>query len=136
MSKFCGKDFLLQVDDGASGYATVGGLRSTGLTINNEQVDVTDKGDAPWRALLENCGVRSMSISGSGIFSDDQWLEDVQGYALDGTIQTYKIISGNGDYFIGDFQVASVERNGEYNGAEQYSLSLESSGPVAYPAAP
>jgi len=77
-----------------------------------------------------------MSISGSGIFSDDQWLEDVQGYALDGTIQTYKIISGNGDYFIGDFQVASVERNGEYNGAEQYSLSLESSGTVAYTAAP
>lgn len=114
-----------------AGYITIGGMRSTGMTINNEQVDVTDKGDVPWRQLL-NVGIRSMDMSASGIFSNDGALSDMMLRATDGVISTFRIISGRGDKFDGDYQVVSCERNGEYNQAEQFSLSLASAGAITY----
>lgn len=115
---------------------TIGGLRSTGMTINNEQVDVTDKGDVPWRQLLAGAGVRSMSLSGSGVFSDNAAVTTLQADAMSGTFETLKLISGRGDSFTGSFQIATFERNGEYNGAEQFSVSFESAAQITYTPAP
>lgn len=116
-------------------FLTVAGMRSTGLTINNEQVDVTDKGDVPWRQLLA-VGIRSMELSAAGIFSNADVMADIMADVTTGAIVTFKITSGRGDSFLGDYLVGSCERNGEYNGAEQYSLSLSSAGAVVYTAAP
>jgi predicted secreted protein len=116
-------------------HVTIAGMRSTGLTINNEQVDVTDKGDVPWRQLLA-VGIRSMEMTAAGIFSNADVLADIMADVTGGAIVTFKIISGRGDFFDGDFLVGSCERNGEYNGAEQYSLSLSSAGAVVYTPAP
>lgn len=137
MTKFCGKDFLVNQEDtpASDTWTVVGGMRSTGMTINNETVDVTDKGDAPWRQLA-NCGIRSMSLSLSGIFSDDAILQACLAAALAGTILNYQLISGMGDDFEGPFQIASMERTGEYNGAEEYSISFESAAEIVYTAAP
>lgn len=134
---FCGKDFLVQhrVSTGPDVYTTIGGMRSTSLTINNEQVDVTDKGSVPWRQLLA-CGVRSMSISLSGVMSTDTVAKSMMLKSTQGTIETFKLISGLGDTYVGQFLIASCQREGEYNGAEQYSLTLESAGAIAYTAAP
>ena len=116
-------------------YQTVAGMRSTSMSINNEQVDVTEKGSVPWRQLLA-VGIRSMELSASDIFSDAYSMDEMQNDSMNGTIATFKIISGRGDSFLGSFLVGTMERNGEYNGAEQYSLSLASSGTIAYTAAP
>jgi TP901-1 family phage major tail protein len=136
MAKYCGKDLLIQrLMTAPSTYATIAGMRSTSVKINNEQVDVTDKGDVPWRQLLQ-CGIRSMELSASGIFSDAAALASIMADVTAGNIVQFQIISGRGDKFVGLFLVASVERNGEYNGAEQYSLTLASAGTVTYTAAP
>lgn len=116
-------------------FQTIAGMRSTSLSINNEQVDVTDKGDVPWRTLLA-VGIRSMELSASGIFSDDLSLADIMNDVTAGSIVNFQVTSGRGDKFQGDFLVASCERSGEYNGAEQYSLSLASAGVVTYTSAP
>lgn len=137
MPKFCGKDFLIQLETNTPGtYATLGGLTSNGMTINNEAVDVTDKGDMPWRLLLEGCGLRSMSLKGEGIVSDNAVFEQAQALALSGLHRNVKIISGAGDTFVGKFQLTSFDRSGEKNNAEMFSLALESSGVVTYTAAP
>lgn len=136
MAKYCGKDLLIQrLKTAPSTYETIAGMRSTSVKINNEQVDVTDKGDVPWRQLLQ-CGIRSMELSASGIFSDAVALADIMADVTAGNIVQFQIISGRGDKFVGLFLVASVERNGEYNGAEQYSLTLASAGAVTYTPAP
>jgi len=120
----------------ASGlFLTVAGMRSTSMSINNEAVDVTDKGDVPWRTLLA-VGIRSMELSASGIFSNADVLNDIMTDVTNGAISNFKITSGRGDSFLGDFLVASCERSGEYNQAEQYTLSLSSSGAIAYTPAP
>lgn len=115
----------------AGNFITVAGMRSTSMSINNEQVDVTDKGDVPWRQLLA-VGVRSMELSASGIFSNAQVLNDIMNDVTNGAIVNFEVTSGRGDQFAGDFLVASCERTGEYNGAEQYSLSLASAGAITY----
>lgn len=134
MAKYCGKDFLIQrqatVGPPAT-YTTIAGMRSTSLTINNESVDVTDKGDVPWRQLLQ-CGIRSMEMSCSGMFSDATILGQIMTDVTAGTINVFKLISGRGDTFVGAFLITSCQRSGEYNGAEQYTLSFASAGTVTY----
>ena len=134
MAKFCGKDFLLQVEDQVvpSTFNTIGAIRDTSISINNEQVDVTDKSNMPARQLLGECGVNSMTISGSGQFSDEEAISDLHAKALSGAVITCKLVSGNGDSYEGSFQVASFERSGPYNSVEEYSITLESAASITY----
>ena len=66
-----GSAFLLKVGNGAAPvvYATVAGLRTTQLSINGESVVITSKGSGGWRELLSGAGVRSVSVSGAGVFT-------------------------------------------------------------------
>lgn len=138
MAKYKGRLFLVkrgQGDGPPETFTTVGGMRSTGMTINNETVDVTDKGSAPWRELLAGAGLKSMSISLAGVFKNDAELKALQQriLATDGTdILNFQIISESGDKFVGAFQITSLERTGEHVGEEQYSISLESSGAITF----
>ena len=65
-----GLDMLLKINTSGSSYATVGGLRSTSITLNDESVDVTSKDSLGHRALLAGGGMNSVSISASGVFTD------------------------------------------------------------------
>ncbi|MGB0412249.1 MAG: phage major tail protein, TP901-1 family, partial [Pikeienuella sp.] len=65
-----GKDLLIKVDAGG-GFETVAGVRATRISLNAASVDVTTADSAGrWRELLAGAGVRSASVSGSGIFKD------------------------------------------------------------------
>ena len=46
-----------------------------------------------------------------------------------------KIESGLGDVWQGTFAIPSVERSGEYNKEENFSITLESAGAITYTAA-
>ncbi len=138
MANFCGKEFLLQFDENQDdNWLTVGGCQSNSLTINNEQVDVTEKGTMPWRQL-RNCGLRTMSLSGSGIAEDDATLQKVEELARTGELGRFRMISGRTDWYDGLFQVASFERTGDHTDAEKFSFTLESGSDINYqpPAAP
>jgi len=67
-----GKDLLLKVDlTGDGQFETVAGLRATRISFNAETVDVTSlESQGGWRELLGGAGVKSASISGSGVFRD------------------------------------------------------------------
>lgn len=129
-----GRAFVLKVGDGASSetFTTIGGMRTTGISINNEPVDVSDKDSSGWRELLEAAGGRTVSVSGAGVFKDSASETTVQTAVLAQTIDNYEIVFGNGDKFGGAFQVTSLEYTGENNGAQEYSLTLESSGAVTF----
>ena len=49
---------------------TVGGLRSSSITLNDEMVDITNKDSSNNRTLLPQGGIQSMTITGSGVFTD------------------------------------------------------------------
>lgn len=137
MSKFKGRDFLLQIETDTPGtYATIAHLKTNNLTINNAQVDVTDKTGAPWRELLEGAGITSMSMKGNGITSDDATFGQLLGIAMANTLHKYKITSGAGHSFTGTFQLTSFDESGDYAKEDAFTFSLESSGTVTYTAAP
>jgi len=134
-----GSSFLLK-DNSTGTPATVGGLRSTSMTINGEAVDITTKdsnafissGNDKARDLLQGGGVRSMTLSASGVFTDSSTENNIRGFAFDGAIQNYDLIFSDGSKISGAFLITSYERAGEFNGEETYSLTLESSNTITY----
>jgi TP901-1 family phage major tail protein len=126
-----GRDFLLNVWNG-SAYVTVGGLRSNSLTVNNRPLDASNKGTGDWRTLLAGAGVRSLSLSASGVFEDSASEEIVRAAAFAGTTLNCQLAFGNGDRITGLFLITSYERGGDYDREETYTLGLESAGAVAY----
>jgi|TARA_R100001224_G_scaffold103307_1_gene75963 TP901-1 family phage major tail protein len=134
-----GSSFLLK-ENSTGTPATVGGLRSTSMSINGEMVDITDKdagafissGNDKARVLLQGGGVRSMTLSASGVFTDSSTENLVRGFAFDGAIQNYDLVFSDGSKIAGAFLITSYERAGEYNGEETYSLTLESSNTITY----
>ena len=115
---------------------TIGGLRSSSITINDEMVDVTNKDSSNNRTLLAQAGVFSMSISGSGVFTDSAAEIAFRSAALNAaTLQTFSFIIPDLGTYSGTFQVTSLEYAGEYNGEASYTFTLESSGAITFSAA-
>ena len=127
-----GSAFLLKVGDGAAvpAFATVAGLRTTQLSVNGEAVVVTSKDSGGWRQLLSGAGVRSVSVSGAGVFTGSAAEARIKASALAGTIDDYRLSFESGDSMTGRFLVTRLDYAGDFNGERSYTLSLESSGPV------
>lgn len=132
-----GSSLLIKIGDGGSpeAFTTVGGLRSTSISLNDEAVDVTTIDSSNQRELLANGGIQTISISGSGVFTDA---------ASEGTLRTafgassfsnYQVIVPDFGTYEGAFMIASLEYAGEYNGEVTYSVTLESSGAISFTAA-
>jgi TP901-1 family phage major tail protein len=119
-------------DASTDAYTTVGGLRTTGITHNDEAVDVTTIDSAGVRELIAQGGIRSVSISGSGVFTDatsETTLKDAFGAA---SFSNYEVVIPDFGSYKGKFMVASLAYSGEYNGTVSYDVTLESSGTIAF----
>jgi TP901-1 family phage major tail protein len=127
-----GSAFLLKIGDGAEppAFATVAGLRTTQMSVNGEPVNVTSKDSGGWRELLSGAGVRSVSVAGSGIFTGSAAETRLKSNALAGLIDDYELSFESGERMRGRFLLTRLDYSGDYNGERNYSLSLESSGPV------
>ena len=129
-----GSAMLMKVGNGGSPetFTTIGGLRSTSLTINNESIDVTNKDSSNNRTLLAAAGVQSISVSGSGVFTDAASETTIKTNVLADSIDNYQFLVPDFGTFTGGFQVTSVEYAGEFNGEVTYSMSFESSGAITF----
>jgi TP901-1 family phage major tail protein len=127
-----GSAFLLKVGNGAvpPGFTTVAGLRTTQLTVNTETVVVTNQGSGGWRELLSGAGVRSVSLSGSGVFTGSAAEARVKANALSGVIDDYQVAFESGETVTGRFLITRLDYAGDFNGERTYTMALESSGPV------
>jgi TP901-1 family phage major tail protein len=135
-----GRNFLLKISDGTSPtiYNTLGGLRASSIALNNNPVDITNKGSAGFREVLPDGGVRSYQMTGTGIVdaaaASSKVYKLLQAAALNATLIEAQILSGVGDSFMGLFAVSNFARTGNHDNAEEYSVTLESSGPLVYSA--
>lgn len=127
-----GSAFLLKIGDGSATpvYSTVAGLKTTQLSINGDAVEVTNKGSGGWRELLSGAGVRSVSVTASGIFTGSAAEAQVKSLALSGTLDSYQLSFESGDQLQGQFLVTRLEYAGDFNAERNYTLALESSGEV------
>jgi TP901-1 family phage major tail protein len=132
-----GKDLLVKVDMAADGqFTTLAGLRATRVSFNAETIDVTSlESQGGWRELLAGAGVRSVSITGSGVFRDATTDERARQIFFDGEAPNFQVIIPDFGIIEGPFQVASIEYGGSYNGEATYEISLASAGELSFAAA-
>jgi phage major tail protein, TP901-1 family len=131
-----GRSVLIKVEDspGAGTYTTIGGLRVSSISWDNEPVDITNKDSSGIRDLLEGAGTRSVSITGSGVFTDGAAYNVMRTAARNGTHLNYQFLTPGDTYADtaqGAFMVTKLEEAGEYNGEMTYSVSMESDGAVS-----
>jgi TP901-1 family phage major tail protein len=127
-----GSAFLLKIGNGEEPaiFSTVAGLRTTQMSINGDAVIITNKDSGGWRELLSGAGVRSVSVSGAGIFLGSAAESRIRGHAMAGTLDSYELSFESGERMQGQFLVSRLDYSGDFNGERNYTLSLESSGAV------
>ena len=71
MAAQSGRNMLIKMKDGQGSYITIAGLRTKNLKFNAKTIDIThSESEDAWRELLPGSGVKSVEISGEGIFNN------------------------------------------------------------------
>ena len=139
MAKQLGRSLLIKIGDGAGSeaFTAIAELNSKSITINNSAIDVTTPdattpGGALWASSLN--GLKSMSISGDGIFLDESAQEGrLNTIAMQADpVANFELVVPDFGTYSGEFRVTSLEFGRETEGATTFSLSLESNGTVTY----
>lgn len=132
-----GRDLLIKMDmTGTGTFETIAGLRATRLGFNAETIDVTSTASAGgWRELLGGAGVRSASISGSGVFRDEATDARARQVFFDGEVPRFQVVIPDFGTVEGPFQITGLEYSGSYNGEATYEMTLASAGALQFVAA-
>jgi TP901-1 family phage major tail protein len=129
-----GRDLLLKIGDGGTpqNFATVAGLRSTTLTFNATTVDITNADSIDmWRELLD-AGVKSASLSGSGIFKDAASDLLLRSAFFNQTLTVFQIIIPSFGSITGPFKLTQLHYDGPHDGEVKITLSLASAGALSF----
>tara|TARA_R100000388_G_C7243746_1_gene163380 strand:+ start:427 stop:840 length:414 start_codon:yes stop_codon:yes gene_type:complete len=129
-----GSALLMKIGNAGSPetFTTIGGMRSTSMTLNDEMVDVTNKDSSRARTLLAQAGVTSMTVSGSGVFTDSASETTLRSKYDASSLGNYQFLIPDFGTYTGAFQLTSLEYAGEYNGEVTYSFTFESSGALTF----
>lgn len=130
-----GSDLLLKLNADGTGMQTVAGLRSKQISLNAGTVDITDSESAGrWRELLAGAGVRRASLSGSGIFKDNQSDEQTRAVFFGGHIVPWQIMVPGFGSLEGLFQITALEYSAQHDGEISFEIALESAGEISFEA--
>jgi TP901-1 family phage major tail protein len=132
-----GRDLLIRCGDGADPevFTSVAGLRATTLAFNAQAVDITNADSADmWRELLAG-GVKSATISGSGVFKDAGSDAALRTAFFDAVIGNFQIVIPSFGTVTGPFKITALQYDGPYDGEIKISLSLASAGALTFASA-
>lgn len=113
------------------GSTVIAGIRTKGIAIAAEPIDITSDDDLGYRKLLGEAGMYSLDISIEGITKDAVLRADI---AAGGTVEltNISIEYPDGATITGTFFLASYEESGAYNEAITFTGALQSSGAWVY----
>jgi TP901-1 family phage major tail protein len=129
-----GKDLLVKIGDGGEPetFTTVAGLRATTLAFNAQAIDITNSDSADmWRELLA-AGVKSATISGSGVFKDAASDAAIRAAFFDQTLPDWQIAIPDFGTVTGPFKVTALQYDGPYDGELKLSMTLASAGALTF----
>tara|TARA_Y100000996_G_C22350865_1_gene572714 strand:- start:21 stop:434 length:414 start_codon:yes stop_codon:yes gene_type:complete len=129
-----GAALLMKIGDGASpeAFTTIGGMRSTSLSMNDEMVDITNKDTGRARTILAQGGTTSMTVTGSGVFTDSASETTLRSKFDESGLTNYQFLVPDFGTFTGNFRLTTLEYGGEFNGEVTYSFTFESSGSITF----
>ena len=129
-----GSALLMKIGNGGSPetFTTIGGMRSTSISMNDEVVDITNKDSGRARAILAQAGVNSMTVSGSGVFTDSASEATLESKFDSSTLGNYQFLVPDFGTYTGSFMLTTLEYAGEFNGEVTYSFTFESNGAITF----
>ena len=137
MAAQSGSDFLLKIGDGASPevFTTVGGFQSNAITLGEQIVETTNKSSPDQFREAMRAGLKTVAISGNGIFTDSASEESVRANYFGSTVSNWQIVIPDFGTIEGPFILTQLEYTGADNESVTYSVALESAGSVSFAAA-
>ena len=133
MAGFNGRELTVDWDT-----TTLVGVRTRGLSISAEAVDVTTDDDTGERTLLPDPGVRSAEISVAGITSDEVLIGEILSSPTGRTLKNAQVnlpsdLASPGIVAFDAF-MSAFEITGEHDGAVEFTATLMSAGAITYTA--
>jgi TP901-1 family phage major tail protein len=131
-----GKDLLIKIGDGGDPevFTTAAGLRATTLSFNAQTIDVTNSDSADeWRELLAS-GVKSATVSGSGVFKDAASDAAIRTAFFNQSLANWQVVVPSFGTVSGPFKITSLQYDGPYDGEVKISMSLASAGALTFAA--
>jgi TP901-1 family phage major tail protein len=137
MAKQKGSDLLLKLDTtGGGNFVTIGGVQNATLRFRVGDAEVTNQGSpGKYRELLEGAGIKSMSVSGSGVFDTAAPQSTVRQVVMDALHRRWQVIVPGEGIYDAKFQVTQYERRGQHERDVTFDITLESDGLVTFTAA-
>lgn len=137
MAGYSGRLIIVKQGDGGGTevFTTIAALRDTTITETEQAVDTTNKDSAGVRQLLEARVLHSISVSGTGVFTDSTTLASLRTAMRAGTHSNFELevvdsATSGGETLTGAFRITQLEFAGTHDGEANYSLTLESDGTV------
>ena len=137
MSAQKGKDLLVKIGDGATPetFTTIAGLRATTLSFNAQSIDITSNDSTDmWRELLSGGGVKTATITGSGVFKDAASDALLRSAFFAQSLSDFQIVIPSFGVVSGPFKIASLQYEGPFDGEVKITLSLASAGALSFAA--
>lgn len=131
MATQAGQDVLIKLEDGETPgqFITVAGIRAKSIQLNAGLVDATHTGSAGgWRELLSGAGVKSVRVTGSGVFKDDASDGRMRNVFMSRQAVNWKLIVPDFAEFTGPFLISQLSYGGDFDGEATFSITLESAG--------
>jgi TP901-1 family phage major tail protein len=132
-----GKDLLIKIGDGQSSetFTTVAGLRAASLAFNAQGVDVTNADSADqWRELLAGGGVKTATVTGSGVFKDAASDASLRTAFFNQATGNFQVVIPSFGTITGPFKIVSLQYDGPFDGELKISLTLNSAGALTFAA--
>tara|TARA_R110000824_G_scaffold59702_2_gene160096 strand:+ start:276 stop:662 length:387 start_codon:yes stop_codon:yes gene_type:complete len=118
-----GREFLVK-----KGGTAILGAQETSISIDSSPVNVTDMASAGFRTLANFAGERSLDIACNGIWEDNVFRNLALGADSALLLSDVTVVFADAAVISGNFLLASYEETGSYDGAVQFTCSLQSSG--------
>jgi TP901-1 family phage major tail protein len=132
-----GRDILIKIGDGGSpeAFTTLAGIRAKTISLNAKAVDGTsgESADA-WRELIAGAGVKSASVSGSGVFKDAASDAALRQSFFAQAARSFQLIIPDFGVLSGPFLIESLDYSGDHDGEAAFAVTLSSAGAISFAA--
>lgn len=127
-----GIEMLIYISDDGSptgNFNLIGGMRATSIKLNSGTIDVTSaEHQDRWRRMITG-GIRSIQITGEGVFNDDTAFGDMidnHMTAATEALARMRFVIPDFKQFEADFHIPEIEFQGDHDGAVTFSTTFES----------
>ncbi len=126
---------VIKIGDGGGPetFSDLLGLRTKSFNMNAETIDITDSESVNhFRELLTGAGVKSVSLSGAGVFKDASVDATLRTDYFVGTLRNFQVIIPDFGTFEGAFQITTLNYAAEHNSEVTFDVAMESSGEPSF----